>query len=207
MAKSLGVSVAIGLVLSLGVAVSAAQTPEGVSNADEMLPGSTIEYIPPLARAILTGDPNQVAEAVKRAPDSVNEPVRAKPGARAGFTPLIIAAALSYPNIAGMLIQSGAKVSVLDDYHRSAVWYAALREDLGVTRVLVNDKAVGEVVNAADSDFKRTPLHLAVRGSDPEIVSLLISAGASKSRRDILGETPHDYCEHNPTIACLKLPN
>jgi len=198
--------VAIGLVASIGVlfgiAVGRGQAP---SQANPILPGSTIEYIPPLAQAVLTGDPKQVSEALKEAPDSINEQVRSKKGGRAGFTPLILAAALSETEIATMLIERGAKITVLDDYNRSAIWYAALRGDVPVTEALVYSPSIGEVVNVADSDFKRTPLHIAVRSNQPKVVSLLIKAGASEKQKDILGETPIDYCNHALTEACKQL--
>ena len=75
----------------------------GVAASDELMPKatvepfnielSTIEYIPPVARAVLTGDLKKVDAALDGA--NVNERVRAKEGARAGFTPIILAAALS----------------------------------------------------------------------------------------------------------------
>ena len=166
---------------------------------------SSIESIPPLAQAVLSGDAKLVSQAIENAPKSVNDPVRARPGAHAGFTPLILAAALSEPDIAEMLIQNGANITVLDDYHRSAFWYAALREDVRITKILLKAQSVGEVVNTPDYVFKRTPLHVAVRGDEPEVVDLLLQAGASGTQKDILDETPREYCNFNFTDACKAL--
>jgi ankyrin repeat protein len=168
-------------------------------------PDVRIERVPYIAQAVLTGDEKRVTEAIDKAPETINDPVTAKDGARAGFTPLILAAALSNPKIAEILIQRGAIVAKRDDYNRSALWYAALRESAGVTRVLVEAPTVGDIINSADKDFGRTPLHLAVRGSDFEIVELLIKAGATGTQKDILGETPKDYCKTNFTVACKAL--
>jgi hypothetical protein len=104
-----------------------------------------------------------------------------------------------------MLIKSGANITVLDDYHRSAFWYAALREDVGITKILVEAPSVGEVIDTPDSVFKRTPLHVAVRGDAPEVVDLLLQAGASGTQKDILDETPREYCNFNFTDACKAL--
>lgn len=197
--------VALLLVVTTGVAVGQGQAPAVLSNTAPIVTNSAIADISPLARAVLTGDPKQVTEALEKAPDSVNQPVRAKEGARAGFTPLIIAAALSDSEIVGMLMERGAKITVLDDFNRSAFWYAALQENVEVTKRLISAPSAKEVVNIADSDFQRTPLHLAVRGNEPELVQLLIQAGASDTKKDITGKTPLDYCKRNFTSGCKYL--
>jgi ankyrin repeat protein len=164
-----------------------------------------IEYVPPLARAVLTRDPEQVNKLLE-ARENVDDPVRAKGGARAGFTPLILAASVSDAEIAQMLIRHGAKIAVLDDFNRSAFWYAALRENVELTDVLIGAPGARDVVNAADDDLKRTPLHIAVRGNARELVQLLLKVGASRDQKDILGETPVDYCKRRITDACKGLP-
>jgi hypothetical protein len=128
---------------------------------------SAIEYIPPLARAVLTDDPKEVDFILQKPTTNVDEPVLAKKGERAGYTPLILAAALSDAQIAHTLIEHGAKITIKDDFNRSAFWYAALREDAVIRKILVGAPSAGDVVNAADKDFQRTPLHLAVRGGTP----------------------------------------
>jgi ankyrin repeat protein len=166
---------------------------------------SAIAYIPPLAQAVLLHDPEKVSQALETGA-KVDEAVRAKDQARAGFTPLILAAALSEPYIAKMLIGHGSSITVLDDFHRSAFWYAALRGDVEVTEVLVGASGVSDVINAADHDLQRTPLHIAVRGNEKQLVSLLLKFGASSEQKDILGETPGDYCKRHGTEACKALP-
>jgi Ankyrin repeats (3 copies) len=201
------ISITALAVLATSVAVSHAQTPDPLSNAGIVAPGTLIDYVPPIARAVLTGDSRQVSEALDKEPESVNAPIRAKKGARAGFTPLILATALSDRAAIGMLLQRGAKIAILDDFHRSALWYAALREDVGTTEILVKAESVEDIINTADTDLHRTPLHLAVRGNEPEVVELLIQHGASKSEseKDILGDTPADYCGINFTTGCKYL--
>jgi ankyrin repeat protein len=199
---SSGICVA-GLLLAL---LSAAVSQDLPFNANVKIARNTIDYIPPVASAVLTGDREQVIKALG-ASDNVNAIVRAKDGARAGFTPLILAATLSNPEIAQILIKNGAKITVLDDFHRSAFWYAALRNSPSTAEVLVTAPDVGDVINAADEDLKRTPLHLAVRGASPRLVTLLLKAGASasKEQKDIMGETPVDFCKRHSTSACKGL--
>jgi ankyrin repeat protein len=202
MISSLGIRTVVIFLALAGVAFGQNLKPDV---APISIVPSTIEYIPPLARAVLSHDREQVSKALETGA-KVDEAVRAKDKARAGFTPLILAAALSELDIAKILIEHGSKITVLDDFHRSAFWYAALREDVGVTEVLVNARGVSDVINAADYDFQRTPLHIAVRGSEPQLVGLLLKGGASREQKDILGETPGDYCKRHGTGACKALP-
>jgi ankyrin repeat protein len=206
MASSLGLRVAALLLMLSTAAISQ----ELGSSANFKAAPNTIESIPPLARAVMSGDREQFAMAMSKAiseRENVNDQVRAKDGARAGYTPLIIAASLSDPDIVKMLIQNGAKTTVFDDFHRSAFWYAALRQNLPVSQVLVTAPDAEKAINVADNDLKRTPLHLAVRGNSADLVKLLLSKGASasKEQRDILGETPLDYCKFNMTGGCKPL--
>jgi hypothetical protein len=199
MASSLGCQVA-----ALVLALSSAAIGQDMANVSAItITPNMIAFIPPIARAVLSRDPERIAKAILEY--NVNDQVRAKDGARAGFTPLIIAAALSEQNAAQMLIKSGAKITILDDFHRSALWYAALSENVEMTQTLMQGPGTSDVINAADIDFKRTPLHIALRGDAPQLVALLVKAGASLDQRDLLGNTPGDYCKQKFTQACKGL--
>jgi uncharacterized protein len=191
------------LLLALsGVAASEELTPKAAVEPFT-IESRTIEYIPPVARAVLTGDLKKVDAALDGA--NVDERVRAKEGARAGFTPIILAAALSDSEIAAMLIQKGAKITLLDDFHRSVFWYSTMAENFDVTKILISARDAADVINAADDDLKRTPLHLAVRRNEVETVRLLLEKGASRDLQDIRGETPVDYCKRRLNDACKLL--
>jgi ankyrin repeat protein len=153
-----GLRVAVLLLLSTA-AVS--QEPRPFNPEFKLVP-NTIASIPALAQAVLTGDREQVIKGLQ-AGDDVNAKVLATDGARAGFTPLILAATISKPDLVQLLIEHKAKVTILDDFHRSAFWYAALRGSVSTTTALVSATDVKEVINEPDGDLKRTPLHLAVR--------------------------------------------
>ncbi len=203
MAPINGIRIVTFLMLLSSVAASQETSPEKRFDAGVIVP-TTIAFIPPVARAVLTRDPSEVYTVLEKR-EKVDERVRAKDGERAGFTPLILAAAVSDQEIAGMLLKYGANVTLLDDFNRSAFWYAALTDNVGLTRVLTSAKGGREVINVSDDDLKRTPLHIAVRGDDPELVQLLLSVGASKDQKDILGETPVEYCKRRATSACQSL--
>jgi ankyrin repeat protein len=200
MARSFQLCVAAVCIALSGAVFGQEPTPNG----EPPIAPDTIEFIPPVARAVLAGNEQDVEKALAT-PNSVDQAVRAKDGARAGFTPLILAAALSEPKIAQTLIDHGAKVTILDDFHRSAFWYAAQRQDLVVTEVLSKAPGAREAVNAADSDLQRTPLQIAIRGSNRDLVTFLIGMGASKEQRDIAGESATDYCKRHSTEVCSKL--
>jgi ankyrin repeat protein len=166
---------------------------------------STTAYIPQLAKAVILGDTKQVSKLLEQDQKAVNDRVLAKPGARAGFTPLILAAALSEPDIVHLLILSGAEITLRDDYNRSAVWYAALRSDVSMTKALFEAKNISDVVNIADDDFKRTPLHLAAQSDDVAEMDLLVSRGATNNTKDYLGKTPAEYCGNSIAEVCKKI--
>jgi Ankyrin repeats (3 copies)/Ankyrin repeat len=166
---------------------------------------NTIEFIPLVARAVLTRDPNLVRAALVEKRADINEKVQATKGSRAGFTPIILAAALADVDVAKLLIENGAQVSILDDFDRSAFWYAAEIHNIDVTKILIRGKGASDVINFADKDLKQTPLHIAVRDDDPDLVRLLKSMGASPDKKDILGETALEYCSHDKNEACALL--
>ena len=115
MANPIRIFVAVFLSVASTAALAQATSRDVTISKVAIETDSSIESIPSLARAVLSGDEKLVSQAIKEAPKSVNDPVRARPGAHAGFTPLILAAALSEPDIAELLIKNGAAITVLDD--------------------------------------------------------------------------------------------
>jgi ankyrin repeat protein len=123
-------------VVLIAFSAAAALSQELTSKSAITAAPNTIEFIPMLARAVLTGDPKQVDQALQKH-EEVNSRVQAKKGARAGFTPLILAASLSNPEIVKALVQNGAKITILDDFRRSALWYAALHSSVRFPKFLL----------------------------------------------------------------------
>jgi hypothetical protein len=174
------------------------------SPALESPPGHGMN-IPSVASAVLAGDYGQVEEALKRDPDGVNRPIKAENGERAGYTPIIVAAAFGHDDILALLLKRGAQLGVLDDYHRSALWYAAFQGDERAVRTLLTFEAAREIVNVADEDLQRTPLHFAVRTDNAELTASLLKAGANAELKDWLGRTPRDRCKAIFTGGCKPL--
>ena len=197
----------VPLLLSVVFAVGSIGAKAQENQPTNLSSDRTIAYIPPVARAVLTGDPNQVVMALEKQPEQINAKVEAVKGKMAGYTPLILAAAISNAKIADILL-SRANVAILDDYHRSALWYAAFGENAAIIEALLQDpNGAAKIINEADKSFRRTPLHLAVRGDNPAVAQLLMQHGAEKSLdlKDVLGYTPSDYCKVDPSDACKYL--
>jgi ankyrin repeat protein len=190
------------LLALLGAAVAQELSLKEIGPLISVAPNN-IASIPPVAEAVLTGNPKYVTQALEKY--GIDEPVRAKEGARAGFTPLILATALSNLDIVAQLVTRGANAGIRDDFNRSAFWYAAELHNIQITKVLTDAKGANDVINAADTELKQTPLHIAVRDDDPDLVVILKQMGASPDKKDVLGETPLDYCSHDKNAACARL--
>ena len=71
--------------------------------------------------------------------------------------------------------------------------------------MLFEGKDASDAINMADNDLKQTPLQIAVRDDDSDLVRLLKSKGASPDKKDILGETAIEYCRRDKNEACAFL--
>ena len=201
-----GIAAATILALATGIGLGQAQTSDNSGTQAGVAQAERTGPLPDLARAVVHGDQETATRVLDKEPKAVDEAVRL--GERGGFTPLILAAALSDTGMAKLLIQRGGGEQILavDGYNRSALWYAAFNGDVELIKLLLNapqDKEyLLKIVDVPDADFKRTPLHLAVRHNQPELVTLLLGAGATEQTKDVLGETPRGFCERNHTKAC-----
>lgn len=206
MTRSIAIIVAV--VFPAMASVNAVAQTSDEPSQKEASPVNPIKSMPPIARAVVDGNIQEVVNLVAKDKEAVNETVRAKRGEKAGYTPLILAAALSNPTIAKVLIVNGAEITRLDEYNRSALWYTAFNGDIQMTEVLVNlsqPDLVRKIINTPDFDLMRTPLHLAVRSNEPKLVDVLLKAGASEDAKDASGETAGDFCRRNSTLACKEL--
>jgi ankyrin repeat protein len=156
-----------------------AQTPNEESVSDSQATEAA-GLLPPIAQAVIRGDMKGVIALVQKEPQVVNEKVRAKEGERAGFTPIILAAAFSNTDMVKYLMFENADITKLDDYHRSVFWYAAFNGDVEITQMVLaiaKPPAVSSVINTPDLDLLRTPLQLAVRRNEPQLVRMLVIGG------------------------------
>jgi ankyrin repeat protein len=136
-----------------------------------------------LTEAVLSGNVDAVAERLG-AGDDVNE--------RDGDhrTPLMHAAIDGNADLVRLLTASGADVDTRDRSGFSALHFAAQDFNLDVVRALLD---AGAEVDVEDS-FGNTPLGRAVFNSKGrgEMIQLLLSRGADKTRKNRNGVSPLD---------------
>lgn len=123
-----------------------------------------------------------------------------------GETPLHVAAEWGKPRLAALLLEAGADVKGCDKYGRSLVHLAicAYGQEQETVKVLLEggaDVDAWEPFLGMDfegwKDESGTPLHRAVGIGDPEIVSLLVKAGADVSILDSEGRSPWDLAKEH----------
>jgi ankyrin repeat protein len=140
------------------------------------------------------------------------------------LTPLMTAAVVGTPEVAQVLIDSGAEVNARNNSGETAIYMAAGTADCSTIKVLVANGAeldgraawestplfnavilgkaesvkclteLGASVNL-QADGGTTALHQAVWAGNPEIVKTLLNAGADTGIRDERGETPKDVVD------------
>ena len=94
-----------------------------------------------------------------------------------GRTPLVLACLSGNSNIAIQLLRRKADPCLKDRYRRTAVHYAALRNDTSVLHALFLHEKTGEVIDAHDRDGA-SPLALAIQNSSGAAIALLVFYGA-----------------------------
>ena len=73
----------------------------------------TAQLLPPVAQAIVHGDMKGVIALVQKEPEIVNEAVLARKGEKAGFTPIILAAALANADMVKYLMSENADITMI----------------------------------------------------------------------------------------------
>ena len=115
-----------------------------------------------------------------------------------GETPLHLATDAGEASLVALLLEAGADVNACEEYGRSLVHLAVCNGEQSVLKVLLEAgadiDALEAMTNIEDLDLEDviwlTPLHSAV--GLPEIVSLLLKAGADASIRDSKGRLAWD---------------
>ena len=100
-----------------------------------------------------------------------------------GRTPLLIACARGYLEVASMLLEAGADVHAVDSKNDTALHLAATERAPTITGMLLER---GAELDAGGCQ----PLHVAARAGSLAVASLLIETGADVNAHDAVGESP-----------------
>jgi len=129
---------------------------------------------------------------------------------RSGRTPLIIASALGYTDLAKLLIDRGADICATDNLQISVLHEAISSGCESLVRLLLgchgNDQDPDEFVNTRDLIRGETALHVAARTDCSSILDLLLKHGADINVVDSTGCAPlHTAVQHIHLASAEKL--
>lgn len=128
-----------------------------------------------------------------------------------GYTPLMRASFMGYPDVARILLNRGGSPSLAGDDGCTALHYSAQQGHLAITKMLVE---AGADLEAISSVVNHTPLHLAAK-DDPlivasqdrhsEVMNVLIMSGANLNSRAVDGATPLYLAAENGHMGGVKM--
>jgi len=119
-----------------------------------------------------------------------------------GWTALMIACAKGFPEMARLLVDSGADPNIDDAYLWSPLMRAIDNRHKPVIRYLL---ALPQIDVEHRNENRATALHVAASIHDIETVRLLLGLGASPDFPNAKGQTPIDIARVNGDAAILQL--
>ena len=126
-----------------------------------------------------------------------------------GRTDLHLAADANLVEVAKLLINHGADVSIRDYSGWAPIDYAASKNSVEMAKLLINHGADANVRRGAGGTLKfnggGTPLYFAAWNNSVAVAKLLIDHGADVNVRDDDGDTPLYYAAWNNSVAVAKL--
>ncbi|KAF9203827.1 Glycerophosphocholine phosphodiesterase [Haplosporangium sp. Z 27] len=123
------------------------------------------------------------------------------------YTPLSIACRLGHVEAARLLIQFGANLDAQDDDGESSLIIAAKNGHVECARLLITGtgKGVGANLELRERYYGWTALHLAAIENHPEVVKVLLEAGANPNVYDHSSWNPHEHAVFAANNACAAL--
>lgn len=121
-----------------------------------------------------------------------------------GSTPLMIAAMAGRVDMMQILRKSGGDPLMTDQLSMNMLSHAAKFGQIESVRWITKQKFCNKLINSQNI-FGKTPLHLAIQSANPELIEILLEAGADKNIKNKYGKLAKDYCyKNNPACKLLQ---
>ncbi|ORZ14419.1 Glycerophosphoryl diester phosphodiesterase family-domain-containing protein [Lobosporangium transversale] len=123
------------------------------------------------------------------------------------YTPLSIACRLGHVEVAKLLIHNGANLDAQDEDGESCLIIAAKNGHVECVKLLItgNGYAKGANLELRERYYGWTALHLAAIENHPEVIKVLLAAGANPNVYDFSSWSPHEYAVFAANNACAAL--
>ena len=154
-----------------------------------------MNWTTPLWEAVYNNHPT-ISRILLEKGANVNEPNAA------GLTPLLYTAEKGFEDVASVLLDFHADVTIKSRFGVPALCLAAMHGHHNIVRLLLYRGA--NVDSLCDSD-RSTALHAAAIGNHEAVVRLLLEHGASVNGKDEQGRTPVFWAKKNDYSAIVQL--
>ncbi|KAG0199825.1 Glycerophosphocholine phosphodiesterase [Mortierella sp. GBA30] len=123
------------------------------------------------------------------------------------YTPLSIACRLGHVEVARLLIKYGARLDAQDEDGESCLIIASKNGHIECVKLLIEGAQPGNGVNLElrERYYGWTALHLAAIENHPEVVKVLLAAGASPNVYDFSSWNPHEHAVFAANNDCAAL--
>ena len=99
------------------------------------------------------------------------------------------------------LLEEGVPVDCVNEYDRTALFYAADNNSTDVIRLLLQNGANAN----KQTRFGFTPLHYAASGNSTEAIAVLVKYGASINIESNIGDKPIDWARQGNNEAAVRM--
>ncbi|KAF9103319.1 Glycerophosphocholine phosphodiesterase [Mortierella sp. GBA35] len=121
------------------------------------------------------------------------------------YTPLSIACRLGHVEAVKLLIQYGADLDAQDEDGESCLIIASKNGHVECVRLLIAGAQKGANLELQERFYGWTALHLAAIENHPEVVKVLLEAGANPDVFDFSSWNPHEHAVFAANNACAAL--